>query len=286
MKKDIIRREFLKLRLKQKSYCQCKKILKEEYDYSASIRTLMRWQKRFSREEIWDLKDNSRKPHTIHNRLTDQAKQKIIDMRQKTGWGAKKIKYLLPKLGLSHVTINKVIRDAQLTRKEHNRGKRAKYIRFQRDHINTLWHIDDSEFGESGKIISIIDDCSRYCLGILHLNTISTNIVTHFLEELIQKYGSPTQIITDNGSPYGSKSKHSRFDRWCRKNGIEHIRTRVKRPQTNGKIERLFGTIKYEIDICQELERLRYRYNHQRPHESINFRFPAEIYHFSNLKMV
>ena len=53
MKKDIIRREFFKLRIKQKSYSKCQIILKEEHKYSVSIRTLKRWQKRFSQKEIW-----------------------------------------------------------------------------------------------------------------------------------------------------------------------------------------------------------------------------------------
>lgn len=278
MKKEIIRREFFKLRIKQKSYSKCQIILKDEYSYSVSIRTLKRWQKRFSQEEIWDLKDNSRKPKIVRYKLTNQAREQILSMRKKTGWGAKKLKVLLPKLSLSHVTINKVLNENALTRKEHNRGQRVKYVRFQRKHANSLWHIDDSEFGKKGKIITVIDDCSRYCLGVLHSNTVTTKFVTNFLEQLIHKFGTPKQIISDNGSPYGGKSKHSKFDRWCRKHKIEHIRTRVKRPQTNGKVERLFGTIKDEIDICQELERLRYRYNHHRPHESLNMGFPGEVY--------
>jgi len=248
-----------------------------------SIRTLKRWQKRFSKDDTWNLIDDSRKPKIVRHKVTDQARGQVLSMREKTGWGAKKLKVLLPQIGLSHDTINIILREAGITRKEHNRGQRAKYVRFQRKHANSLWHIDDSEFGGQGKIITVIDDCSRYCLGIFHVNTVSTNIVIKFLDELIKKFGVPRQIISDNGSPYGSKSKHSKFDRWCRKRGIEHIRTRVKRPQTNGKVERLFGTIKGEIDKCQELERLRYRYNHHRPHESLKMRFPAEIYDNFNL---
>src|SRR3989344_3959172 len=278
MEKGIIRREFLKLRIKQYSYSRCKKQLKDTYGYSVSIRTLKRWQKRFSKDDTWNLIDDSRKPKIVHHKVTDQARGQVLSMREKTGWGAKKLKVLLPQIGLSHDTINIILREAGITRKEHNRGQRAKYVRFQRKHANSLWHIDDSEFGGQGKIITVIDDCSRYCLGIFHVNTVSTNIVIKFLDELIKKFGVPRQIISDNGSPYGSKSKHSKFDRWCRKRGIEHIRSRVKRPQTNGKVERLFGTIKGEIDKCQELERLRYRYNHHRPHESLKMRFPAEIY--------
>lgn len=285
MEKGIIRREFLKLRIKQYSYSRCKKQLKDTYGYSASIRTLKRWQQRFSKEEDWNLLDNSRIPKAVHHKVTNHARQQVLSMRERTGWGAKKLKALLPYVGLSHDTINIILREAGLTRKEHNRGQRAKYVRFQRKHANSLWHVDDSEFGEKGKVITAIDDCSRYCLGILHTNTVTTQLVTNFLQELINKYGTPRQIITDNGSPYGSKSKHSRFDRWCRKMGIEHIRTRVKRPQTNGKVERMFETIKGEIDICQDLERLRYRYNRHRPHESLQMRFPAEIYDDFNQKV-
>lgn len=273
MKKEIIRKEFLKLRIKQQSYSKCKIKLKKTYEYNVSIRTLKRWQQRFSNNDDWNLRDNSRKPLTIHYKLTNQSRKEIIKARKKTGWGAIRLEKILFHLELSHDTINRVLKEEGLTRKEGNRGQRAKYIRFQRKHANSLWHIDDSEFGEKGKIIAVIDDCSRYCIGILYVNTVTTNIVTKFLGELTKKFGVPKQIISDNGSPYGLKSKHSRFDRWCKRNKIEHIRTRVKRPQTNGKVERLFGIIKQELTFCNnDLELFRYRYNHFRPHESLKWK--------------
>lgn len=264
MKKEIIRKEFLKLRIKQYSYLKCKTQLKELYGYSVSIRTLKRWQKRFSKDDSWNLIDESRKPNKIYYKVTEQAKKEIINLRKQTGWGAKRLKKILKHVNLSHLTINNIIKEEGLTRKEGNRGGRAKYVRFERKHPNSLWYIDDSEFDKKGKIIAVMDDCSRYHLGIRHIDTVNTNIVTNFLEELIKQFGKPRQIISDNGSPYGSKSKHSKFDRWCRRNNIEHIRTRVKRPQTNGKVERLFQTIGKEIKFCnKDLERFRFRYNHQ-----------------------
>src|SRR3989338_500133 len=279
MKKEIIRKEFLKLRIKQYSYAKCKTQLKELYGYVISIRTLKRWQKRFSKDDSWNLIDESRKPKVIHYKITEQTKEQIIKLRNKTGWGAKRLKKLLSHLELSHVSINNILREKGLTRKEGNRGRRARYVRFERKHANSLWHIDDSEFGDRGKIIAVLDDCSRYCLGILKVNTVDTNVVTRFLDELIKKFGRPREIISDNGSPYGLKSKHSRFDRWCRRNNILHIRTRVKRPQTNGKIERLFQTIGKEIKFCnKDIEHFRYRYNHLRPHESLNWEMPADIF--------
>ena len=199
MKKEAIRREFLKLRIKQYSYSKCKTQLKELYEFNVSIRTLKRWQKCFSKDDSWNLIDKSRKPKVIHYRITEQVKEEIINLRKKTGWGSKRLKKLLNHLEVSHVTINNIIKEQGLTRKEGNRGARAKYIRFQRKHANSLWHVDDSEFGEKGKIIAIIDDCSRYCLGILHVNSVDTNVVTKFLDELIKKFGLPKQIISDNG---------------------------------------------------------------------------------------
>ena len=285
MKKELIRKEFLKLRIKQYSYSKCKTQLKELYEYVVSIRTLKRWQKRFSKDDSWNLIDNSRKPRIIYYKITKQLKEEIINLRKKTGWGAKRLRIML-KHKLAHSTINQILKEEGLTRKEGNRGARSKYIRFERKHANSLWHIDDSEFGEAGKIIAVIDDCSRYCLGILHINTVNTNTATKFLDELIKKFGKPKQIISDNGSVYGLKSKHSRFDRWCRRNNIIHIRTRVKRPQTNGKVERLFQTIGNEIKFCnKDLEYFRYRYNQFRPHESLNWLTPSQIFNDFNRNM-
>lgn len=279
MKKEIIRKEFLKLRIKQYSYQKCKTQLKKEYEHNVSIRTLKRWQKRFSKDNSWNLIDDSRRPKTIHKKITSEIESEVIKLRNKTGWGAKRLSQILNHLDLSHFTINRILKEKGLTRKEHNRGTRAKYVRFQRKHPNSLWHIDDSEFEEKGKIIAVIDDCSRYSIGTIHTSTVNTNIVTKFLEELIKKFGKPKQIISDNGSPYGSKSKHSKFDRWCRRNNIEHIRTRVKRPQTNGKVERFFQTIDKELKYCnKDLENFRYRYNQLRPHESLNWKTPSEVY--------
>jgi len=45
MKKEIIRKEFLKLRIRQYSYSKCKTQLKELYGFIVSICTLKRWQK-------------------------------------------------------------------------------------------------------------------------------------------------------------------------------------------------------------------------------------------------
>src|SRR3989344_3352541 len=114
---------------------------------------------------------------------------------------------------------------------------------------------------------------------------LTTDIVRHILGDLINKHGKPREILTDNGSAYGSTSSHSRFDRWCNRRGIHHIRTKVHSPQTSGKVERLFKTMDEEMKFCKnDLERFRLRYNHFRPHSSLSGKKPAEVYFdFSSL---
>ncbi|MBL7197688.1 MAG: transposase family protein [Candidatus Omnitrophica bacterium] len=139
-------------------------------------------------------------------------------------------------------------------------------------------HTDEMDKGHC-YTLSVIDDCSRYSLALVKLKSITTDIITHILDDLIVKHGKPKQILTDNGSVYGLNSKRSRFDRWCRRRGVEHIRTKVHSPTTNGKVERLFKTMDDEMEFCNnDFEMFRMRYNHFRLHSSLNNKAPAEIY--------
>lgn len=278
MKKELLRREFIKLKCKH-SYSKCQRLLDEKFKTTFHINTLKRWYKRFKDEEAWDFKDQSRCPNKIYYKVTNEVEKEILFWRNEYGWSAKKIKHKLS-IPLSHFAINETLRRNNLLREDHVRGQRKKYVRFERKHCNSLWHIDDSEFGESGKIIGVIDDKSRYVIGILHVPTVTTIIATEFLDNLIKQYGSPKAIISDNGSPYGLTSKYSKFDKWCRRRKIEHIRTKVKRPQTNGKVERLFGTTKTEFENYAkgDLERFRMIYNHVRPHESLFYKTPSQVF--------
>lgn len=277
MKKEKIRLEYFKLRNKGHSYSQCKVILKAKFDYEVSRKTLIRWSKRLISDK-WDLKDESKRPKTIHYKITSEIENKVIRLRNKTGFGAKK---LATYVDVSHQSVNKILMRNKLTEPPKRRRKRKKYIRWQRKHINSLWQMDLSEYKIEGRYcFSVMDDCSRYRFCVLGLKSTSTDIITNILDGLIKTYGKPREILTDNGSVFGCKSIHSRFDRWCRRRGIKHIRTQVHNPTTQGKIERGFGTLARDIKYCNGDPGLyRYRYNHFRPHESLDMKSPSEVYH-------
>ena len=83
------------------------------------------------------------------------------------------------------------------------------------------------------------------------------------------------RVLTDNGSAYRSaawRAEHRRL-------GIKHSRTRVRRPQTNGKVERLNRTLLEEwaykrLYTSEKARRAAlsgwlHHYNHHRPHTAL-----------------
>ena len=277
MKKEDIRKEFFKLRIKHHSYKQCRKIIKAQFDYETSTRTLKRWNKRLNETE-WDLEDKSKKPKTIHYKINQKIEERILALRKRTGFGEYKLVNYFP--GISHTTIYKVLNKNNLTNLNPKRKKRIKYIRWQRKHPNSLWQMDTSDQKIEGKhCFAVIDDCSRYNIGLFALNRVSTKIIIHLLDTLFKIHGKPREILTDNGNIFGLKSKHSSFDRALNRRGIRHIRTAIHSPTTTGKIERFFQTLDKEFVFCnKDTELFRMRYNHFRPHSSLENKTPAEVY--------
>lgn len=280
MRKDEIRREFFKFRKQGFSYSKCKALMSSVHNQFLSVRTLKRWSARLESGD-WDLLDESRRPHRINIKVTPEIVQKICAIRKLTGWGHDKIKQKLRDITISSMTIKRIIKQQGLARQVKTRGKRVKWVRWQRAHPNSLWQIDhsDEQDKQGNWTLSVIDDHSRYSLALPKLKNVTTEAVTIILDKIIKTNGKPREILSDNGSAYGGTSRHSKFDRWCRKRGIKHIRASIHSPTTCGKVERLFQTIDKEISFCNnDQEKFRLRYNHYRPHSSLNGKTPAEAY--------
>ena len=191
MKKEEIRKEFFKLRIENHFYNQCRKILKAKFGYESTIRTLQRWSRRLEKGD-WDLTDNSTKPKTIHRKITSDVEAEVIRLRKETWWGEDKIKDFFD---IGHSSINKLLNKYGLTNPNPRRKKRIKYIRWQRKHPNSLWQMDVSDQKIKDKYcFAVIDDCSRYCLGLFALNKVSTAIITKLLDDIIRIHGKPVSF--------------------------------------------------------------------------------------------
>ena len=250
--------------------------LAENYNISVCIRTLKYWKKKI-KEPTWK-HPTITKPPIPPKAVKDKEQRKILKLRKTTGWGAIILKNIF-KLECSESTIKRIIKVNGLSRGSKIENQRIHWVKWQRDHPDSLWQMDGHKDEKGNWLLPVIDDCSRYCLGYRKFKTLTTVIVTSYLENLFKIHGVPRELLTDNGVEYGGKSKNSEFDKWCKKWGIKHIRSRIHKPTTTGKIERHHLTYKNEITYCNnDIELFRYRYNQVRPHRSLHMKTPAEVY--------
>ena len=98
MKKEEIRKEFFKLKIKGNSYAVCIRVLKAQFGFDVSERTLQRWSRKLEKGE-WDLRNVSTRPKTIHKKITFEIESEVIKIRKETGWEKERlltiVKYLI-----------------------------------------------------------------------------------------------------------------------------------------------------------------------------------------------
>jgi len=128
-----------------------------------------------------------------------------------------------------------------------------------------------------------IDDATRLAYAEVLSDEKATTAIA-FLRRAIaffKRHGMQVQeLLTDNGSAYRS-AVHTIA---CRALGIRHIRTRPRRPQTNGKAERFIRTMlggwAYGAIYASSVERTAtldgwlWTYNHRRRHQAIGRQTP------------
>lgn len=277
MKKDIARREFLKLKLQGCAYTTCQEVLLAKHAFSISILTLKRWWKRFNQGD-WNLKDASTRPHVIHYRYAAEDLEEVAALRKQTGYSAYQLKQ--KGISMSESLIKQVIKGSGLSRGNRMEGMRLKWIRFERDTPNSMWQVDGTQREDGSWVLPVEDDCSRYCIAIGTMGHMTAENVIQLLEDAIQMHGKPREILTDNGPEFWGNGKgDNEFDKWCGKQGITHIRSAIHKPTTVGKVGRLQYTIVYELLYCHnDLEFFRWRYNCDRPHRSLHGLTPHQVY--------
>ena len=280
MKKEIVRRDAIKEKLKGKSYKQVISFLKERFEIVVTKRTLINWMNKFNKTD-WDFRDKSQRPHTIHYKFTEKEKQIVVKVRKEVGFSSQKLRVDLHnrEIFMSESTIKRIVKGNGLSNGNKMEGIKLKWVRFERENPNSMWQIDGTELSNAKQLVIVEDDCSRYCLGAMIFDSLTTANMIEILEKCIAMHGKPREILTDNGHEFGGAWKDSQFDEWCNKQGIIHIRAGIHKATTLGKIGAIQQTYFREISYCNnDVEAWRLRYNHERPHESLRGFVPAKIY--------
>ena len=113
--------------------------------------------------------------------------------------------------------------------------------------------------------------------------------VAAIFEAAFREYGLPLVIHTDNGVPFASRAPGglSRLSMCWVKLGIVPERSRPASPQDNGRHERMHSTLKQATLSPPQrtarrqqaaFHRFQHEYNHERPHEALQYQTPAICY--------
>ena len=98
-------------------------------------------------------------------------------------------------------------------------------------------------------IISLTDVLSKFVIAKAVRDCSATTTVDFLTNDVILKYGTPTCILTDNGTHFTAQVTNNLFQ----KLGVTHLYTTAYHPQTNGQIERFNATMDGKIaTLCNE----------------------------------
>src|SRR5947209_9744644 len=261
-----------------------------------SKHTLYDWKKKFDQEGPGGLMDRPRGSGRRGSQLPELTRRTILMLKQSNpAWGCQRISDLLlrgPALPASPSAVARVLVEAGYElHEEPTRPHPDKVRSFERAKPNQLWQTDLFTFvlkrqNRRVYLVAFMDDHSRFIVSYgLHASQ-SSALVMEVLRSGLASYGSPEEILTDNGSQYVTWRGKSAFTRELERRGIKQVVAKPRRPQTLGKIERFWGTLWRECiesAIFRDLGDAQRRiglfidhYNFQRPHQGIEGLVPAD----------
>lgn len=152
---------------------------------------------------------------------------------------------------------------------------------------NALWRMDfmfdKTHSGERLKILTIIDQHTRFCPGLFVKSSFGVRDLMFALEAAMMESGKPRAIASDNGIEF----VHEIIRYWAKKNGIELFYIKPGRPVENAFIESFNARLRDEcltrhafesVEEAEEvLEKWRQYYNEERPHSSLGNLSPTEF---------
>ena len=263
-----------------------------------SRQTVHAWLHRYASRGLAGLADGSAKPLSCPHQMTPEVEARVVTIRREhPGWGQRTIQHQLGQEGVSPLpTLSSIYRCLvrhRLITPQARKRKRDDYRRWERSRAMELWQMDivggvRLVDGTEAKIVSGVDDHSRFCISALVVERATARPTCDALELAMRRHGVPAEILTDNGKVFtgrfGPGTGEVLFDRICRENGIKHLLTRPRSPTTTGKIERWHKTLRIEFlngkvfadiaDAQAQLDVWVEHYNHVRPHQSLGMATP------------
>jgi len=182
-----------------------------------------------------------------------------------------------------------ILTEAQVIAMERKKEKREAFGEIETEHPGYLGSQDTYYVGNIkgvGRIYqqTFIDTYSRVAFAKLYeskhaitsADILNDRVLPFFEEQQIPLL----RILTDRGTEYKGKPEHHEYELYLQIEGIEHSKTQVRHPQTNGICERLHRTMQEEFyaiafrkklydnleDLQHDLDEWMTYYNQERAH--------------------
>ncbi len=185
-------------------------------------------------------------------RLPAPVREKIVALKQANGrWGVRRIAQVMYRWFLMKVSpesVRQTLHKENLIEPVVRRPKRnpGKPRFFERATPNQMWQSDIFCFrlgGNNAYLIAFMDDYSRFIVGIELFRSQTAQSVLEVYRRAVSEYGTPKEMLTDNGRQYATWRGKTRFQMELAKDRIAHIRSQPHHPMTLGKVERFWSSI-------------------------------------------
>lgn len=248
------------------------------------------------------LTDRSRRPYRQANRLPFQIESLIVQLKKDhPSWGAPKIREKVRRLR-SDISLPAISTVHAVLDRHHlvTRGRKPRYHAKGTQlslptQPNDLWCADyKGEFMLADHRycypLTITDAASRYLIACDALSTTQEQYAFTVFERVFKDFGLPRSIRTDNGIPFACSRALfglSKLSVWWLRLGIGIERIKPGKPQQNGRHERMHLTLKKEATKPPAKNFLQQQgkfddfmegFNHDRPHQALEMRYPGELY--------
>src|SRR4051812_3134864 len=277
---------------------------------SVSVRCARKWVGRYRLEGEAGLYDRSSAPRRVANRTSPERVEAVIGLRRLRFTAAE----IAERLGMALSTVSGILTRAGIGRL--GRLGLEPVVRYERSRPGELVHIDVKKLGRivggagwrvrggpqhytprlrdaagtprgttGYEYVHIaVDDYSRLAYAEVLADEKATTAIGFLRRALAyyRRHGIQVErILTDNGSAYIS-TLHALA---CRRLRIRHLRTRPRRPQTNGKAERFIRTLlagwaygaiyRSSQERTAALDGWLWHYNHRRRHSALGHQPPV-----------
>ena len=237
------------------------------------------------KEQAYEAKKAGRPKQPINSTFL----RKVVQIRYEDDYGSEKIYVVLKRQGffVSQRQIQRILDEQGLTEHCEKRRGQRKYVRYQWPISNYMWHVDWSEY-EKEEYVAFIDDRSRKIMAAgIFSNATKENTLFVFYQAVLTNEVSPVKVLSDKGTQFFVNIKNnlgerviSEFEQELNSLNIELWTSRRNHPQTNGKMEKWFDTMKkrkkkHPEETLQEFVKW---YNEKRIHHALEFRTPEEVY--------